>query len=557
LQIQSTTASSAPVFQICWEDPEEARLTWRHDRMHAPRPVTPFTGDLAARAFERGFNAAAAAFALPLRARFRSINTYAYQAVVSPPHPPEDLEALQREAQERLMGTLARLLPLWQEEWLPGIQESLAFWDRFDLPGAPAEELAAHLEETERWYTRLWEIHFKLGIPFLLAPSLFEEMYGQLFQDRESLEAYRLIEGSDNKTVETERALWRLSRAALARPEVLQALETTPGVAVLEALEITAEGRQFLVMLRGYLAEYGERSSEFTEFANPSWIEDPTPVLDSLRHYLQQPERDLDQETASATEERERLIAAARQRLRDYPQPVVGQFEHLLRAARQASFLHCEHAFWIDQKGMYRVRRAVLESGRRLVREGALEREGDVFFLRLDEIVEALRSPASGLGERVTLRRAEMERFAAVEPPPVVGAVPSGPPPDSPLHRAITKFVGGPPLPAAEEGALRGYAGSPGIVRGPARVLGSLAEAGKLRPGDILVARTTAPPWTPLFSTASGVVTDTGGVLSHCAVVAREYRIPAVVGTGMATSRIRDGQLLELDGSQGIVRMIS
>ncbi|HEX7185793.1 MAG TPA: PEP-utilizing enzyme [Thermoanaerobaculia bacterium] len=557
MQIQPTTASPAPVFQVYWEDPEEARLTWRHDRMHAPRPVTPLTGDLAARAFERGFNAAAATFALPLRARFRSINTYAYQAVVPPPNSPEELEHLQHQTQERLMGTLARLLPLWQQEWLPEIQERLASWDRFDLAGASTEELAAHLEDTERWYTRLWEIHFQLGIPFLLAPSLFEEMYSQLFRDREPLEAYRLIEGFDNKTVETERALWRLSRAALAKPHVVAAFATIPGAAVMEALETTTEGRQFLVMLCDYLAEYGERSNEFTEFANPSWIEDPTPVLDSLRHYLQQPERDLDQEAASATAERESLVAAARQRLRDYPQPVVEQFEFLLRAAQQASFLHCEHAFWIDQKGMYRVRRAILEAGRRLAREGVLEQEGDVFFLRLDEIEDVLRSPVSGLRERIAGRRAEMERFAGVEPLPVVGAMPSGPPPDSPLHRAITKFIGGPPILTAEEGALNGYAGSPGVARGPARVLGSLAEAGKLRPGDILVAKTTAPPWTPLFSTAGGVVTDTGGVLSHCAVVAREYRIPAVVGTGTATSRIHDGQLLEVDGSRGIVRMIS
>jgi pyruvate,water dikinase len=94
------------------------------------------------------------------------------------------------------------------------------------------------------------------------------------------------------------------------------------------------------------------------------------------------------------------------------------------------------------------------------------------------------------------------------------------------------------------------------VVRGPAKVVRSLAEAAKLRPGDVLVAETTAPPWTPLFATAAAIVTDTGGVLSHCAVVAREYHIPAVVGTGKATARLRDGQIVEVDGGAGVVRVV-
>jgi len=121
---------------------------------------------------------------------------------------------------------------------------------------------------------------------------------------------------------------------------------------------------------------------------------------------------------------------------------------------------------------------------------------------------------------------------------------------------AIGKFFGGPPPATEEPGIIRGNAGSPGRARGPARVVRSLAEADRLRPGDVLVAETTAPPWTPLFASAAAIVTDTGGILSHCAVVAREYGIPAVVGTGSATARISDGQLLEVDGGAGLVRVL-
>ena len=93
-------------------------------------------------------------------------------------------------------------------------------------------------------------------------------------------------------------------------------------------------------------------------------------------------------------------------------------------------------------------------------------------------------------------------------------------------------------------------------MRGVAKVVRSLAEADKLKPGDILIAETTAPPWTPLFATVAAVVTDTGGILSHSAVVAREYRIPAVVGAFNATGTLSDGQMVEVDGDQGVVRII-
>jgi pyruvate,water dikinase len=88
-------------------------------------------------------------------------------------------------------------------------------------------------------------------------------------------------------------------------------------------------------------------------------------------------------------------------------------------------------------------------------------------------------------------------------------------------------------------------------------VLRSLPEGDGLEEGDVLVAETTAPPWTPLFATVAAVVTDTGGILSHCAVVAREYRIPAVVGAAMATATIRDGQPIEVDGDKGVVRILT
>jgi pyruvate,water dikinase len=283
-------------------------------------------------------------------------------------------------------------------------------------------------------------------------------------------------------------------------------------------------------------------------------------VLKNLKDFVAQPDRDLDAELAALAAERERLVAAARERLRGHPRPVVDRFEFLLAAAQQAIVLTEDHTYWIDFRWTSQIRRVYLELGRRLAAAGVLDGPDDVFLLTPEEVratAEAL--PRLDRRRLAGARRAEMAYFRTITPPPALGTPPSGPPPADPLNVAIGKFLGAPPAAPAstdEPGVLRGTAGSPGTARGPARVVRSLAEAGRLRPGEVLVAETTAPPWTPLFATAVAVVTDTGGVLSHCAVVAREYGIPAVVGTGAATASIADEQLVEVDGDAGLVRLL-
>ncbi|MCH8949808.1 MAG: hypothetical protein IIB87_05475, partial [Chloroflexi bacterium] len=119
------------------------------------------------------------------------------------------------------------------------------------------------------------------------------------------------------------------------------------------------------------------------------------------------------------------------------------------------------------------------------------------------------------------------------------------------------RFSGLPPAQSEDPSVLNGNACAPGKVTGTAKVVPSLAEAAKLKPGDILVAPATMPAWTPLFASIAAVVTDAGGVLSHAAIVAREYGIPAVLGTGSATRTIQDGQIIEVDGDEGVVRIVS
>jgi pyruvate,water dikinase len=206
---------------------------------------------------------------------------------------------------------------------------------------------------------------------------------------------------------------------------------------------------------------------------------------------------------------------------------------------------------------MYHLHRISLEVGRRLAAAGVVDQPDDVFLLTLEELRDtALDVPRLNRRAPIAARRAEMEYFRSVPVPPTLGAAPSDAPLTDPVNVALRKFFGAPPPTADDHAVIRGNCGSPGKATGPARVVRSLAGAGKLQPGDVLVVETTAPPWTPLFATAAAVVSDTGGILSHCAVVAREYGIPAVVGTGNATERVPDGHLLEVDGDAGIVRLV-
>lgn len=273
------------------------------------------------------------------------------------------------------------------------------------------------------------------------------------------------------------------------------------------------------------------------------------------RYLLERPaSEDPRLQQASLAAQREEAVAAARAKLQGYPRQVVEQFEFLLKAGQLGVVLSEDHGFWIDFNAMARVRRVIVEVGRRLAQAGSIAAPEDVFHLSLDELRAELGA-GSDRRALVAERQAQLARFRTITPPPMLG-MDYGPPPDNPITRIFGKLFGGPPPAAAEPGTLRGYAGSAGKVRGRARVIRSLEEAGRLKLGEILVAETTSPPWTPLFATAGGIVTDTGGILSHCAVVAREYRIPAVVGTGTATKVIREGQLLEVDGDAGTVRIV-
>ncbi len=568
-------------FPVSWENPADARLTWQL-QPQIPLPVAPLIYSVLA-ACVRGFSSVSAQVGLPFNLRTMHINGYYYVAFAPTAAPPEvvmkAIGAANRLAPglvkllmgrmaagmtkgqlDKLNPILARFDTFWQDELLPEIKQHLAYFESCDLRGLSLAQLRAHFAEGLRRVERMGGgLHMLAGIPAIFAMSQFEELYCDLFEGATPFDALRLLQGFDNKTVEGDRVLWGLSRAALTMPTVRQMLAERAAADVIPALEQSGEGRRFLADLSTYLNQFGRRLNPFYALDEPSWIEDPTTVIECLKAYATRPDTHPEAEQARLAAGREKAIAKARAKLAGYPQPIVAQFETLLKAAQTAAVVSEDHNYWIDQHGWYQMRRLALEFGRRLAEAGLLEAADDVFYLTVDELVDGGGGGVTpSAQQRVKERKAEMETFSRVTPPPMLGTRPPFELADGgPLFGALMKTELGPTGSNGSSEELKGHAGSPGVVRGIARVVKTLAEAGKLQPGDVLVTEVTRPPWTPLFGIAAAVVTDIGGVLSHCAVVAREYRIPAVVGTGRATKTFHDGQVLEVDGSAGTVRIVT
>ena len=401
-----------PNFPVTWEKPDDPKLLWTSDRMHFTEPMTALVYDVCVIFFE-GFAATSRAYDYGLQWNCRRINTYIYYGMTPVLAPPEEMEARAKRSEDKVRAVMARLQEIWNTEYLPEIQRRLAEWEAFDLRAASMPQLRDHLESSLRHLARLSEIHFLIVLPAYAAASQFDDLYRDLFAGG-AFDGYRLLQGFDNKTLETGRALWELSRRALASPPPRRVLEECAAAEVIPALEQSVEGRRFLADLRAYLDEYGQRGTTcVTCDPSPSWIEDPAPVIKNLKDYIAQPDQHPMAELHRLAEERERLVAEARARLRGYPQPVIDQFEFSLKAAQQGIVLTEDHGFWIDFRGMYRMRRLFMEFGRRFAEAGVFDTADDTWHLTIDEIRAAAQAPSDR--RALVARRKEIGRASCRE----------------------------------------------------------------------------------------------------------------------------------------------
>jgi pyruvate,water dikinase len=543
------TTTDAVVFPA----PDEIEGYWALDKMHAPRPITPLSFDLVVQTLTEGFTKAQAEYDCPIMVSRREINHFFYVAF----HPIPD----EAEIQRRMVGyhdKLASKVPLigktWEEEWKPAVIAQNIPLKTADWSGLSDAELVAKLDELTQLMRDQWWIHGHINF-VLLSSSAFCDLYDKVMQPAEPTESYRTLQGFHTRSVDAARGLWALSRAALANPTLKGHFETMEGTGLLAALDESEEGRDFRRQLDEFLFEFGWRSDAVYDLADVPWREDPSIPLASIKAMMELDEDD-DPEVQYQRNvaNRERLLADLRDKLADDPD-TMAKFDELYEAAQYSFPLTEDHAFYIDQLYISVFRRFVLAVGDRLVAKGVLNEAADVHFLYRDEVVDALTN-SGDRRDLVAERRASFERACAVSPPTELGTMP--PPPEVPdpfMDALVYRLLGiVPPEENTDPNVLKAVAGSPGVYTGSARVCRSLAQAiDELDEGEVMVCEMTLPPWVPAFSVAGAVVADVGGILSHSAIVAREYGLPAVVGTNIGTTVIKDGQTITVDGNKGVV----
>jgi pyruvate,water dikinase len=333
-----------------------------------------------------------------------------------------------------------------------------------------------------------------------------------------------------NVTIEMDLALWDLAEAAAGAGH-RELLLHTPAAALAERY---LAGSLPDIGLEAFLSRYGHRGAAEADVGVPRWVEDPTPVFAVIANYLritepeQAPDRRFGAAGQAATIALEELAVRAKRR-----RPVRGRLAvFLLRRARKLAGLR-EAGKFAGLYRLYAVREQLLLIGSELFADA-----GDIMFLTLDEVAGALDGAdhAELIAERKAVHRRELRRRAVP-----VAILSDGTDVEATL-----------PVEDSQGGVLKGVGAAAGRVTGPARVIDDPAAA-YIEPGEILVASTTDPGWTPLFLTAAGLVTETGAIMAHGPTVAREYGIPAVISVPGATTRIVTGQVITVDGASGTV----
>ena len=433
----------------------------------------------------------------------------------------------------------------WRDEAVPELRGHYAWIDRLAVEALPGDELSERWDEAWTRIGRCWSIHFyAIRGPYQVLDDLADR-YEAILPDAPPGQGLALISGGVHELHDVERRLESLAALVAATP-ALKARIGRPHPTVAELTGLPG-GDAFATELDAFLVEHGHLGQPFDDLEVPSWAEEPVQLLVELATRIEHPP------AVGAEARREGLATDAdeladdvRMRLSADPD-ALASFEALLTNARQIGPLTEIHNYWIDRMAQATLRRFVFRVAGRLVGEGVLDAPADVLYLRREEVPALLRRPEDRR-DLVTARQAEHAHWRTVRPPAKVGA-------PSTDDGEGDRFDGN-RVASTGPDEVRGTGASAGVVRGPARVILDQAGFGSVEPGDIIVCPSSNPSWVALFAIAGGLITNTGGVLSHAAVVAREFALPAVVGTGDATTRIANGRMVELDGSSGIVRLL-
>jgi len=463
--------------------------------------------------------------------------------------------------QERIAQTRAKLLArLWAEvrialkdtdgminktdkaykRWATGFMVTCQKFDATDLRRLSDAELEKLHRDFEKAFRKHYElIRYGMVTHSIGTNLIIKRLLTDWLDDRSGDLYSKLISGlPDNKTIKTNIALAKLAAAAKREPLVLEYLNQLQPASFLQVVREDHRFKGFRMELDHFLAEYGVRSHT-RELFFPRWGDDPTLVLEIVKSLATASDLDFERMEREKIQERLRTQEEVFRKLRHLKGGLVKRplFKLVLKYAQTYLEFRENQRFYLDHI-LFRQRRLFMEFGRRFQERGWTDLQEDIFFLSQEELFHITKEGKADVKGDVQLRRKEFEHWK---------------------HRLPPKFLKGKVEfddTLVKQGDLLkivGTSSSPGIAKARIRVVSSIEHLSEVQEDEILVTSNTDPGWTAVFSKISGLVTETGGILSHGAVVSREYGIPAVTAVKNATKILKTGQEVTLDGNDGII----
>ena len=519
---------------------------------HLPNPVTPLFATLGLRIANLATFALGKDFlGLQVESDYQYIliNGYAYMGVV---FGLREIWIFTKAAISQLGYMLGKGTERWQAARKVPV-DLIARWEARPPETLSPKELLAAVDEIFTEIARLYTVIQAGTLPTATSSeTLFTQFYNRLVKRAGDPEATVFLFGFDTLPILAEKSLFDLAAWCRGFPSLREHFINTPSVELASELHnaqppfgISPEDwAGWRERFQAHIHAYGHTAYDF-DFANPVPADAPQPLFEAIKMYLGGEGKDPYARQEAFVQQREQATQGILSRLR---WPLRGWFLKLLRWAQRSVPVR-EDSLADLGMGHPQIRRMLSELGRRFVLGGAIQKADDIYWLTEEEVSElaAILERGDALPdyrERIPPRKALWRSQLKATPPAIL-------PENSPWARMLP-WAG---QNRGETQVLKGVGTSAGVVSAPACVLYSPEDFGQMRPGDVLVATTTTPAWTPLFAMAAAVVTDIGGPLSHSSIVAREYGIPAVMATGVATRRIHNGQIITVDGSAGLITL--
>ncbi|EHQ87379.1 PEP-utilizing enzyme [Desulfosporosinus youngiae] len=557
----------------------EAKGFWMRDNIHWPRPVHPLFVSYGLIPVEVGSARAYEEWSMPsLKNAYLVLHGYVFQRIEpiggDTPAIMErfpflfHLWRINPKLRSRVLGFGQFLkekgfenhVHAWKDVWEPEARKRLEPIRNFDRANASLEELANHLDQCYDFLCWSWNLHVKIVALGMYIRGRWVEACEKLL-NLTNFEAYELVQMNDPAVLNTTNRLLTLARRAAADPTVSDSLSSLPSEKALQSLANT----WFKEELDQFLEDEGDRPADSFEFT-PTWREMPEIVVGIIKGLMDSDD--------SMTEEDSDFQVYRLQRINQLRSTLTGadrkEFDAWLELAEQAQPLSEIHDYILWTVPLSYTRYAAIEAGRRFVQDCILDSPEDTLFLYREELLSALRGDytLASLKGLVAERKAEHTKNFSLVPPQTIGKMPIELPLDvfPPLAAEGMKiFLKQFSLLEAEpeatmelspEGELFGTPGSPGVAEGPVRIIHTAEEFPLVQEGEVLVCPLTTPTWTVLFPHVAALITDSGGALCHAAIVAREYRLPSVVGTIKATKILHNGQRVRVDGAAGKIQVL-